>query len=240
MSTLPRTVAAETLDALSPDDPVAARSRRDLRRIHRAMATCLLLRRRLRDLRPPAGRPLRVLELGAGDGTLMLRVARAWGPRRPAVRLTLLDRAPAVEPGTLADYASVGWAARVIARDALDWAANERTPAHGPQAWDAIVTTLFLHHFERPALRELLAGCAASCARLVAIEPRRSRLALAASRLVGALGANAVTRGDAVLSVHAGFVGREIRQAWPHGADAWTIDEGPAGPFSHAFVAVRR
>ena len=34
---LPRTVAAETLDALAPDDPRAMRSRRDLRRVHRVI-----------------------------------------------------------------------------------------------------------------------------------------------------------------------------------------------------------
>ena len=72
---------------------------------------------------------------------------------------------------------------------------------------------------------------------LVACEPRRSRFALAASHLVAFLGANAVTRRDAVLSVRAGFVADELGRAWPDAG--WQLDEYEDGPFTHCFCARR-
>ena len=75
---LPRKVAPETLDGLAENDPAAIRSRRDLQRIHRVMGTRTIVAGALQRLaaRLPAARPLRMLELGAGDGSLMLGVAR--------------------------------------------------------------------------------------------------------------------------------------------------------------------
>jgi len=80
--TISRIVAVETLDGLATDNPVAMRSRRDLRRIHLVMGTRAILLRALHDLTVSLRKdtPLRVLELGAGDGTLMLGVARALAP----------------------------------------------------------------------------------------------------------------------------------------------------------------
>jgi hypothetical protein len=47
-----------------------------------------------------------------------------------------------------------------------------------------------------------------------------------------------VTRHDAVLSVRAGFAGRELSALWPS-ADGWKLEERRAGLFSHLFVAHR-
>jgi len=60
VTTAPRTVVAELLDELPPDDPQARRSRRDLRRVHRAMGSATLLGRALRQLHgpPPATTPV--------------------------------------------------------------------------------------------------------------------------------------------------------------------------------------
>jgi len=46
-----------------------------------------------------------------------------------------------------------------------------------------------------------------------------------------------VTRHDAVLSVHAGFAGREISDRWR--TPGWRLAERAGGLFSHVFVAVR-
>ncbi|MBK9574655.1 MAG: hypothetical protein IPO43_19015 [Rhodoferax sp.] len=51
--------------------------------------------------------------------------------------------------------------------------------------WDLIVTNLFLHHFEGSRLTALLAAIAARGERFFACEPRRARVALAGSHLVG-------------------------------------------------------
>jgi hypothetical protein len=45
-----------------------------------------------------------------------------------------------------------------------------------------------------------------------------------------------VTRHDAVVSVRAGFSGRELSQLWPR-APGWRLDERPQAPFSHLFTA---
>jgi hypothetical protein len=241
--TLPRTVTAELLDGLAADDPAALRSRRDLRRVHRAMDTRAIAHRALREMVPErrGAAPLRVLELGAGDGTLMLGVARALGPAWPAVELTLLDRQALVERATLAAYAALGWSAAVQVMDVLDWAAAEPVSgARGPARWDLIIANLFLHHFDGARLAALLEAIAMRCDRFFACEPRRGWFALAGSRLVGALGANAVTRQDAVLSVHAGFRDEELMALWPGPRDAWRVRERAAGLFSHCLQAERR
>lgn len=240
MTTLPRIVAAETLDGLAEDDPAAMRSRHDLQRIHRLMRTRGIMARALQRLLAsrPAGAPLRLLELGAGDGSLMLGVARALGSRWPAVEITLLDRQDLVTPATLDGYARLGWTASTQVIDVFDWASSHSPAVREPSArWDVIVASLFLHHFEGPALATLLAAIESRARRFLACEPRRARLALAGSHLVGAMGANAVTRQDAVISVHAGFRDQELSALWPGHRSFWVISESPAGLFSHCFVA---
>ena len=229
---MPRVLEPETLDHLEPDDPVAQRSRRDLRRVNAFMGARGILERAMARAVPDAGaKPLRILELGCGDGRLMLGVARHRGAHWPAARLDLLDRQPIVDAETIAAYAAAGWQARPIVADVLDWAEQR----DGGARWDVIVANLFLHHFDGAALRRVLAGCAARAEALVACEPRRSRFALAASHLIFFLGANAVTRKDGVLSVRAGFVGNELSDAWPGEAGAWRLDEYDDGLFTHCF-----
>jgi pyrroline-5-carboxylate reductase len=69
----------------------------------------------------------------------------------------------------------------------------------------------------------------------VACEPRRARIALQASKMLWVLGANDVTRHDAVVSVRAGFTGNELSAAWPAGS--WKLEERVALPFTHFFCA---
>jgi hypothetical protein len=52
------------------------------------------------------------------------------------------------------------------------------------------------------------------------------------------LGANAVTRADAVLSVQAGFRENELSALWPKTA-GWSLQEEASGAFSHCFRATR-
>lgn len=239
----PRVVAAELLDHLAPSDPAARRSRRDLVRLHRAMGTRAIVSHAWRALLPAqrAGAPLRILELGAGDGSLLLGVARALAPGWPPVQLSLLDRQDIVSPGTLAGFAELGWNARVQVDDVLGWADRPAETAPGAAAprWDLITTTLFLHHFDADELDRVLAAAAARCDRFFACEPSRSWLAVAGSHLVGAIGANAVTREDAVLSVRAGFRSGEISARWPQAGPQWQMSDGAAGLFSHCFSARR-
>jgi len=243
---MPRVVAPEVLDNLDEGDPLAIRSRRDLQRVHRVMGTRTMVSRALRSacLGHPRAQPLQVLELGAGDGSLMLGVARELGSEWADVRLTLLDRQNLVTPQTLAAYQAAGWCAQACVADALAWADSHagqavcepQTSAH----WDLVIVNLFLHHFEGAALTKLLSGIERSTNRFIACEPARSRLALLGSHLIGFIGAGPVTREDAVLSVHAGFRAGEISLAWPGASAVWDTTEYGAGLFSHCFVAQRK
>jgi len=244
---MPRVVSAETLDSLAEHDPAAMQSRRDLQRVHRVMGTrgiVLDAMRGMAGLRQEAA-PLRILELGAGDGSLMLGVARRLKGYFPAVHLTLMDRQALVSPDTLAGYAEAGWTATSNVMDVLIWADNVDVgfAENSAPVWDLVVANLFIHHFEGPQLTLLLQAIAARSLCFFACEPRRSRVALAGSHLIGAIGANAVTREDAVLSVHAGFSKQDISALWPvsHSAGAnWALKEYAAGFFSHCFIAQRK
>jgi SAM-dependent methyltransferase len=209
---LQRVLEPEWLDTLPPHDARARRARADLRRVNFVMGNAGHIARALRGMKIE-----RIADLGAGDGSLMRRVLRRW----PQAEVTLVDRAP---PDDAGDH--------VVRADALEFLAR-------PGArFDAIVANLFLHHFEPAPLRRLLALAAQRTGVFIACEPRRSRLALHASRLLGLLGCNDVTRHDAVVSVRAGFRGRELSALWPD-AGGWRLVERPAWPFGHLFVARR-
>ena len=233
MGTAPRSVAPEMLDHLAPDDPRARRSRGDLRRIHRMMGSVRILKNAITRLGLTVP-PRRILELGAGDGSLMLRVAPLLPPVTAGVELILLDRHDLLDVTTLDAYAKMGWTARVLQTDVLAWAQARMVPRY-----DLCVASLFLHHFRGEELAVLLPAIAARVTAFVAYEPSRRGLAPIASRLVGLIGANAVTREDAVTSVTAGFCGHELSHMWPNTDNEWVVLEYAAAPFAHCFAAVR-
>ncbi len=228
-----RNVLPELLDELEPNDPRARRSRRDLRYVHRAMGSLSILQRAIARLQLQAP-PTRILELGAGDASFLLRLAQAqpdWG----GVVLTILDRHDLLSKETREAYKRLGWDLTVLRADVLEWAKEGHA-----QQFDLCVTTLFLHHFDRAALSVLMTAIAADSAAFVACEPRRNSFSWLASHLVWLLGANAVTRCDAVKSVAAGFVAQELTQSWPKAQADWRCEEYAAPPFTHCFTAVRK
>jgi hypothetical protein len=105
-------------------------------------------------------------------------------------------------------------------------------------AVDMMIANLFLHHFSDELLKALLRLAAARTNLFIACEPRRSPFALTASRLLSLIRCNVITRHDAVVSVRAGFVGRELSARWP-ADNQWQLSEQSAGWFSHCFIAKR-
>ena len=225
-----RVVESELLDELPPTDPQAIRSRRDLRRINAWMRHHAIMARALKShLNGRA--PAQIVELGAGDGTFLLRVAEKTSSRWPKVKATLLDRQKIVKPDTLSSFTSIGWCADTITTDAFDWSQS---------SWPAevVVANLFLHHFNDARLSGLFRSVAAHTQLFIALEPRRGLWPLCCSRLLWAIGCNYVTRYDAVLSVRAGFNRNELSRLWPSGDD-WQLTERSTGLFSHLFIAQR-
>ncbi len=236
MAASSRLVVPELLDELAADDPRAQRSRRDLQRVHHVMRSAAILRRLIAKLRLAAP-PRRIIELGAGDGTLMLDVARALKSRWSEVELTLLDRVDLLTHATRDSYRRLGWRVTSSCTDVLDWARDGGADA---APYDLCVAALFLHHFDGPALERLLQGIARRADAFVACEPRRDAPSRIAAHCIGLIGANAVTRGDALKSVAAGFRGSEIAAAWGEAGAEWSVEEFRALPFTQCFTAVRR
>lgn len=243
-SLVARRLEPEILDGLAPDDPRALRARRDLQRVNWLMGSCRTLRQALGSLSAHSPRPWRLLELGAGDGTLLLCLARARGGRRthrvppsdapPGVCLWLLDRQTLFGPATRAAYQSLGWQVEPLTMEVQTWIALAPKQAGH---YDVILANLFLHHLDEPTLRGLFTAVAQRCDRFIACEPRRAALGVLGSRLLGCVGASALTRHDALASVRAGFRDNELSALWPAGA--WHLQERAAGAFSHAFLAAR-
>jgi hypothetical protein len=226
-----RRIEAEWLDHLPADDPRAIASRSDLRRINGWMLHVGIMKRKLlHHCRAEAPRSL--LDIGGGDGTFALRLARRLAPVWPAVTVTLVDRHDAVTKITQDDFAAIGWKVEPVAMDVFAFLeANDRT-------FDLSVTNLFLHHLSAHELTRLFALLAPACPMLVACEPRRAPLSFLGSRLLWAIGCNSVSRHDARVSVDAGFAGKELSAAWPDHSQ-WQLHESAAGLFTHCFVARR-
>ena len=225
-----RLVHPEILDSLPPADPRAVHSRRDLHRINWWMRNHMLLARALREHAPEA--PRAVTELGAGDGRFLLRLAGEMATAWPEVRATLLDREPVVARETLTALQQLGWRPEVVQADVFDWA-----PATPPEP--VVIANLFLHHFEDEALARLLLTISQQTDLFIALEPRRVSQPWICGQLLRLIGCNDVTLHDGVVSVRAGFAGRELSALWPD-ATNWQLAERRVGLFSHLFVAQRR
>jgi SAM-dependent methyltransferase len=224
-----RHVQPEILDELAADDPRAIQSRRDLQKVNTFMGHRGLVARALRSA--PAA-PQFVVELGAGDGTFLLNVARHL-PRGARVRAVLVDRRPSLGAATRKGFEQAGWDVEMRAADVFDWLSRP----HAETA-DVMLANLFLHHFPDRELADLLNLAARQTRRFVACEPRRSRTALAGVQLLRLLGCNDVTLHDGDLSVRAGFRDRELGTLWPSGGE-WRLSERRRGLFTHAFLAAR-
>lgn len=225
-----RIIEPELLDTLPPADLRAVRSRRDLRRINWWMGNGTILTEALKGNLAVA--PKHIAELGAGDGTLLFRVARKMPLAWLGVKVALLDHQSNVSGETLADFAGIGWRAEAVVADVFDW-----TP---PEA-DAtvMVANLFLHHFEDARLRKLLGKISRHATLFIAIEPHRFVGSSVVGQLLWLIGCNDVTRHDASISIRAGFAGQEISALWPDKSN-WELTERRAGLFSHVFIARRR
>jgi SAM-dependent methyltransferase len=218
-----RLVEPEWLDELPAEEPHAIRSRSDLRRLNWFMNHAALVARAFASWRSPQ----RVLDLGCGDGAFALRLAKRTGWR--PCEFVLVDRNPSISQKVRDGFAALDCPVTVLPCDVL-------TGLEAAGETEALFANLFLHHFDDRELARLLADIAVRCRTFVACEPRRSASALFASRLVGLLGCNAVTRHDAPASVRAGFFGPELSRLWPD-AQRFSLEERPAGLFSHLFVA---
>jgi hypothetical protein len=211
-----RILQAELLDSLPPDHPDALHSRRDLRIVNRCMGNYGWFARTLPALLRPGET---ALELGAGDGSFGLRLA---GRGIPVDGLDLWPRPPA-------------WPA------ARQWHQADLRTFPGYARYPVVAGNLIFHQFNEAELAELGAVLRREARAIVACEPIRRRSSQVLLAALGPLlGANAVTRHDARVSVAAGFQGDELPRALGLRADEWNFrcNETALGAFR--MVATRR
>jgi SAM-dependent methyltransferase len=227
-----RELKSELLDELPADDPRAMRSRRDLRKVNGLMGHARIVARALGSAFTERS-PQSILDLGAGDGTLLLQLARRIATRWEPMRVTLVDRQRLLTPQIEAEFEALSWEVECVESDVFAWLARPN-----PQLFDVTVASLFLHHFLEDELRELLVLAASRTRVFVACEPERNNFSLCGASSLGLIGCNDVTRHDGKASVRAGFVQKELSALWPS-REGWQIIERKAGLFTHCFTAQR-
>lgn len=146
MSLAVRASAEELMDAPGLDPRVYAAVLRDLARVNRvtlAARPTLAFLARL----PTTPAPLRVLDVGFGDGDMLRRIAR-WAARRGrAVELVGIDLNPNSAPAARA---------RTPAALAIDWRTGNYADLAG-ERWDAVISSLVAHHMTGEQLVAFLA-----------------------------------------------------------------------------------
>ena len=225
-----RAIQPEILDRLPAADPRAIQSRRDLQKVNAFMGHVGVVTRALDTSR---SFPRLVVELGAGDGSMLLKVAKRLGRPQTRVRAVLVDFNPSVSDRTTAEFRALGWDVETQKSDVFDWLLRADV-----ERADLTIANLFLHHFRDPDLSTMLAAVSRQTNRFIACEPRRSNTSLAGTSLLVLIGCNSVTRHDAKISVRAGFHDHELSALWPN-EQGWRITESSAGLFSHYFEANR-
>jgi len=227
-----RSLHSELVDDLPSDHPGAIQTRRDLRRLNLFMGHAGILARALQN---NFARYLsfRLIEIGAGDGEVLLRVARRLRGKWRGVEATLVDLQDLLPGKTRAQFAALNWRVRPVEDDIFRWLREPDATA------DAITANLVLHHFSDAQLRTLFSLASEKSTALIALEPRRARWPLFCSRWLSLIGCGPVTCHDAPASVRAGFNGRELSALWPD-AENWELTERSAGLFSHLFIARRK
>lgn len=224
-----RHMEPELLDGLAADDPLAIASRRDLRRINALMFQARIMASLLKANVPTP--PKRILEIGAGDGRFMLKVARLMATQWQNVEMMMVDRVSLIDRDTRTAFAKLGWEAHPIVADVFDQQALQGS-------FDLVCANLILHHFDDVLLVDLFDRIMTIAPRLVATEPLRAKGPLFATRLLRLIGAGAVTLNDATQSVRSGFVGTELSYLWRLSGGI-PATEGRRGLFTQGFVGTR-
>ncbi|MBT2558921.1 methyltransferase domain-containing protein [Hymenobacter sp. ISL-91] len=160
----------------------------------------------LARLRPrfPAGRPLRIADLGSGGGDTLRQLARWARRRRVPVELVGVDA-----NSFMLDYA----AAKAQNYPEISFQqADIFAPDFAQQSFDILTASLFCHHFSDTQLVQMLAQCHRQAGLAVIINDlHRHPLAYHSIRwLTRLLGGSRLVQHDAPLSVARAFTRSEL------------------------------
>jgi 2-polyprenyl-3-methyl-5-hydroxy-6-metoxy-1,4-benzoquinol methylase len=210
-----RILTPELLDSLPSQHPDALHSRRDLRWINHAMGN----HRWFAATLPPMLRNgERVLELGAGTGTLAARLAAR------GVVVDGLDFCPR----------PAAWPSERA------WHTGDLRDFAGYHEYTGVYGNLIFHHLSDAELTALGATLRKSVRVILASEPVRSARAQRLFAVCGRVcGANHVTLHDAHVSIAAGFRGHELPRLLGLDPNAWSIRVGTTWLGAYRMVAFR-
>ena len=94
--------------------------------------------------------PRELVDLGAGDGTFMLRVAQRLAPRWRDVTVKLVDQQDIVSAQVRNSFAALHWNIQTITADVFEFLQTMQSSV------DIITANGFLHHFTAEHLARLL------------------------------------------------------------------------------------
>ena len=180
--------------------------------------------------------PQRILEIGAGDGTFMLAVARRLAKALAG------SRADAARPHRPRFHGSARRfrQARLAPRDGHRRCLRMDGAAPARQRFDAVTANLFLHHFDDAASGRF--ACWIAAARAAAAGHRAAPRQFSAGRHAGCCGRSAPMASRCMMRPPAyapALHGTELSALWPAGAGK-PIEERRGGPFTHVFAAARQ
>ncbi|HSH08902.1 MAG TPA: hypothetical protein VK995_00845 [Oceanipulchritudo sp.] len=184
-----RIVEPEILDSLSPNDPIALASRRDIWILNHLMGNFRWMGKALAALPERSS----IIELAAGDGAMGLYLLKHK-------IVSLEDRYTGVDFINRPDEWPEQW----------DWMSSDLMQADLSR-YQVLLANLILHQLEDEQLQAVGDCIRASTIKHVLIcEPSRSRLSLFMIPFSRLLRVHPVTLHDARVSIRAGFRGREL------------------------------
>lgn len=192
----------EEMDAADLPDGRYARVLSDLARVNAltlAARPTLAFIRRLAAGRT-AARPMRILDVGFGEGDMLRRIARLAARQNWPVELVGIDL----------NHRSIASASKATPRElAIDWRAGDYRDLAG-QAWDAVISSLVTHHMADTERHEFLCFMEREAALgWLVNDLERARLPFAGYPLLaGLLMVDPIVRRDGQLSI-----GRSFRPA---------------------------
>ena len=207
-----RSVQPEILDGLPVCNLDAVASRRDLVKINYLMGNFRWVRRQIR--RSKLAKQDRLLEIGAGDGTLAKKLFHALD----AVDYHALDQC-----GPPEDWPND-----------TQWHSADLLQFNGYSDYTHLLANLVLHHFTAVELSQLGARVRESGIRcIIACEPCRRSVHKHQLRAGKWIGFNYVTLNDGCVSVDAGFRADELPELLGLDSAAWTwsVDETWMGAY---------
>lgn len=196
-----RTIQPELLDLLPQDDPEAMRAREEMPMVNGIMGNHRWIERMIRH---HGELDWAITELGAGDGTLSLRLLNSDLCREERMHAVDLASRPDNWP------AAAGW----TCGDVL---------AHPLPESRIVIANLFLHHFTNEQLRAIGSRISPVTRLIVAVEPSRMWIHSFTGRLFCEFAElNRVQRHDMQVSIRAGFSGQELPLALGLGKE-WEV-----------------